>query len=125
MSNLGRTGRKGRSITEKDISSAKQMAAVGCTDKQIFCALGVSKDYFYRKKKEHKDFNDAIDQARAKGIVQIANAQFQSALSGDVRAQQFILSRRGGWIDESQQKPSESENLAIAITSLVDRLEGA
>jgi len=122
---MATVGRKPRKLTDKDIEQVKSMAGIGCTDKQIFDALGVSRDYFYKKKRELKEFNDAILQARANGIAKIANVHFKAAMEGDVKAMQFVLSRKGGWIEAHLDKQGDSEILAEAINGLVGKLTGA
>lgn len=99
---MAKRGKKPRPITKQDISQAKKLAQVGCTDEQIFNALGVSRNYFYQKIKENDDFNDAIKQGRAQGVAMIANRHFEAALNGNIKAQQFFLSRRGGFHETTQ-----------------------
>jgi hypothetical protein len=52
----------------------------GLTDEQIFHNLGISKDTFYRFKKEHNDFSDSLK--RGKEVVDIAveNALYKKAI---------------------------------------------
>ena len=97
-------GRKLIEITPDMIAQAKTMAAAGCNDKQIYQALGMSHDTFYKKKKNITEFSDAIDQSRAQGIAVIANAHYQAARNGNIKAQQFFLKTRAGFHETQQHQ---------------------
>lgn len=96
---MAKVGRKPIQITKKMIEQTRNMAAAGCDDKQIYAALGWSHQTFYRKRKngELSELDEVISEARAQGIAVIANAHFQAAKNGNVKAQQFFLSTRGGF----------------------------
>ncbi|QVK17731.1 hypothetical protein KHQ81_12900 [Mycoplasmatota bacterium] len=52
----------------------------GLTDEQIWHNLGIGKDTFYRYKKEHQDFSDALKSGKEVVDVQVENAMLKAAL---------------------------------------------
>lgn len=57
----------------------KQWCQNGSTDKEIYTALGISKDTFYSYLKKHSDFSDLIKNNRINAIKEIKNALYKRA----------------------------------------------
>lgn len=51
----------------------------GATDKEIYKALGISRDAFYKYKNQYKELNDLIKNTRIDAVEEIKNALFKRA----------------------------------------------
>ena len=89
-----RQGRPPFDLTDKVLATVENMAAGGCTQKQIAAKLGISEETFRVKKKYFPAFSHAIKKGQAKALPCIENALFQSAMNGNVRAIIFYLKNR-------------------------------
>lgn len=92
---MSKTGRK---LIEIDLKQVQTLAAHQLTDQNIYTILGISKDTFYRRKKEFCEFSDALNRGRVIGIANIVNKAYQKALAGDNYMIKFFLERKGGWV---------------------------
>jgi DNA-binding XRE family transcriptional regulator len=52
----------------------------GLTDEQIAHNLGISKDTFYRFKKEHNDFSDSLKRGKEVVDIEVENALYKKAI---------------------------------------------
>lgn len=52
----------------------------GATDKEIYKALGISKDAFYKYKNQYQELNDLIKKNRIDAVEEIKNALFKRAI---------------------------------------------
>jgi hypothetical protein len=89
-----------------DLKKVEAFAAQGMTNEQIKDALGIGRSTYFNKKKNDKDFRDAIKNGQAKGIATITNALFNNAKSGNLGAQCFYLKNRAGWKDKTENEVS-------------------
>lgn len=96
---MARTGRKPLEI---DLKQVKALASQQLSDQDIFTILRISKASFYKKKRDEKDFLDAITEGRALGIASITNKAYQKAMAGDGEMIRFILERKAGWKKEEK-----------------------
>jgi hypothetical protein len=67
---------------EIDLAQVEAHAARGLTMEQIAAAMGISDWTLYARKRESKEFSDAIKRGLAKGISAVANKVFQNAMAG-------------------------------------------
>ncbi len=105
------------------LDKVRSMAAHGATISEIALALGYkSPRNFFNRKKKYKDIQEAIEEGRAQGIVDIENALYKSAKDGNVTAQIFFLKNRASekWSDKQDVKL----NARIGVKSL-DELSDA
>lgn len=84
---MGRTSLK---YTEELKRNAIYLAEKGCIDEEICKALGISEASYYKYKKEHKDFEDGIQEARFKVNLDIEAALFKRAIGYEVEEQEVI-----------------------------------
>lgn len=66
----------------------------GLTDEQMAENLGISKDTFYKYKKNHTDFSDSLKKGKEVIDYQVENALLKNALDGNVTAQIYWLNNR-------------------------------
>jgi predicted DNA-binding protein (UPF0251 family) len=92
----------GRKPIEIDIKQVKALASQQLSDQDIFTILHISKDTFYKRKKQLKEFSDALAEGRAIGIANITNKAYQKAMAGDGEMIRFILERKAGWKKEDR-----------------------
>ena len=82
-----------------DYEMVEQLAAQGNTQDQISAAMGYSSNYISNRKKNDPKLKEALERGQAKGVLQVTNALFQSAINGNLGAQCFYLKNRAGWKD--------------------------
>jgi len=78
-------------FVEIDLEKLEQLASRGLTFAQITSSLGIGESTFYAKKAKNKEIQDAVKRGRDKGVAEVSNALFKSALKGNVTAQIFFL----------------------------------
>lgn len=66
----------------------------GLTDEQIAEKLSISKDTFYKYKKNHTDFSDSLKKGKEIVDYQVENALLKNALGGNTTAQIYWLNNR-------------------------------
>lgn len=95
-------GRPKFEITKKIIKQVEKLAAQGLSQEQIGSVIGCSPDTIGRKKKENKDFADAIKRGQQKGVANVTNALYKKAMDGDNVAMIFYLKNRDreNWKDK-------------------------
>ncbi len=94
---------------EIDLAEVERLASLGLTQEQIADALGISEDTLYARKRESKDFRDAIKRGQAKGVGSVANVLFEKAMGGDVASLIFYLKARGGWKETQRIETNETK----------------
>ena len=89
-----------------DINTAEvaRLASLGLNQAKIARALGISTDTLERRKQDDEAVRLALDQGRATGEAEVAEALKKQALNGNVRAQIFYLRCRADW-SEAQARP--------------------
>ena len=99
-------GKRGKPLQKFDLELVEKLAARGLSYKQLSIALGMN----IKTVKKHRTLNpalqEAIDRGRVKGLTEIANSLFESALNGNTTAQIFYLKNRSpdDWRDRYEQK---------------------
>lgn len=75
-------GRKGKFEThvKPRFEDIKKWCKRGATDKEIYKLLGISKDAFYKYKKEHVELNDLIKENRIDAVEELKSALFKRAV---------------------------------------------
>jgi hypothetical protein len=103
-------GRPRIEITEVLIDDAEKLAARGLTKEQIAHCLGFSYETLRQKEKEFSAFSASIKKGKSKGVADIANALYESAMAGSIPAQIFFLKNRDpqNWRDKPE--PSFDED---------------
>ena len=101
-----------------DLEKVEALAARGLTHQQIAHNLGISHDTLYKRKRTSAEFSDAIERGKAKGITQVANKLFESAVGGHFQAQKYFLTCRGGeeWQENRMQDNLQAQQPVINIT---------
>jgi hypothetical protein len=79
---------------EIDIAKVYELASRGLTEAQIGRFFSVSLSTISRRKRDSDNFGEAIKKGRAKGLREVTNALFNSAVEGNVTAQIFYLANR-------------------------------
>ena len=89
------------SIHPEDI---ERLASQGLSTKQIAHCLGIARSTLYVRMQQQSDISDALKGGRAKGLAEVANALFESAVGGNVTAMIYYLKARDPkrWSDRRQ-----------------------
>lgn len=82
-------GRKSK-LTRKLINKARELSEKGLSNKQIFEALQISCDCFYRYMKENDEFRTAVEVGREITTDNVENALMKRALGYDVEESQVV-----------------------------------
>jgi len=117
-------GRPKFQITEEIIKQVEELAAQGLSQEQIGSVIGCSPDTICRKKKEYKNFAEAIKRGQHKGIANVTNALFQKAVAGDNAAMIFYLKNRDreNWKDKIDNTHSGPDGGPIETITKVERV---
>ena len=93
-----------RKPVEWDYERVEALAGLGLGINQIAAALGCSERVIYKNKKTNMQLMQALKNGRAKGLVKVTNALYQSAIEGNTTAQIFYLKNRDpeSWSDRQQ-----------------------
>lgn len=78
------------------------MVAFGIPHEQIAAIIGISSPTL------RKHYAEALELGKSKAIEAVANSLYDTAIAGDVPAQKFFLSARGGWAEKQQTEHSGS-----------------
>jgi hypothetical protein len=70
---------KWNEIKEK-LETIEMWASMGLSDAQISFNLGISKDTFYRYKKEHSDFSDCLKRGKSIADFKVENSLYKKAV---------------------------------------------
>lgn len=111
---------------EIDADKVRELASQGLSERQIAHCLGINWKTLAARKRESAKFMELLEQGKAEGIQQIANAMFQTALGGHFQAQQFFLCNRDrdGWrhISKAREEENDQEKTARLLADLIERL---
>lgn len=106
-------GRPEIQITPEIIANVERLASRGLTHLQIAGVLGWGVSTLQDKKAKYKEFSEAIGRGKAKGLAEVSNALYESAMSGNYQSQQFYLKNRDNenWNDRRNVELSGEINL--------------
>ena len=94
-------------LTKEVLQAAEDAAARGLSDTQVAEVLGISRATLSRRKRDDEAFEAAIKKGKARGIQEVSNMLFETALQGSVPAMIFYLKARAGWTDKHKEPISE------------------
>ncbi|MDG3394282.1 hypothetical protein P5E67_00690 [Vibrio parahaemolyticus] len=77
-----------------DLNEVEKLAACGLSQRQLASALGVSYETLRKRKRDMKEFEDAIERGRAKSIHRVANKLYEAAMAGNVTSIIYFLKTR-------------------------------
>jgi DNA-binding XRE family transcriptional regulator len=117
-------GRKGFQITPEILKQVEKFAGQGLTQEQISHCIGISRDTFFKSKRNSEYFSDAIKRGQSKAISLVSNSLFQNAISGNVVSQIFWLKNRAPdqWADTIQNKFTIESINKLSDTQLLDEI---
>ena len=92
-----------------NLEQVHALARRGVDESDIVRSLGIDSVMLDRKRKALKAFKNAMETGRAQGILDVANALYEGALSGDTDAQIFYLKTVGGWRESDIQVRTDAE----------------
>ena len=117
-------GRKGFEITPEILKQVEKFAGQGLTQEQISHCIGISRDTFFKSKRNSEYFSDAIKRGQSKAISLVSNALFENAMSGNAVSQIFWLKNRAPdqWADTIQNKFTIESINKLSDTQLLDEI---
>ena len=115
-------GRPRIEISAEMLVEAERLAARGLTKEQIAYCLGFSADTLSRREKEFAGFAEAIKRGKSRGIAEVANALFESAIGGSIPGQIFFLKNRDpqNWKDRPNPHTDDYETPTSIKIHMID-----
>lgn len=96
----------------------------GLNDEQIANNLGISKDTFYKYKRNHTDFSDSLKKGKEVVDFEVENALLKSALNGNVTAQIYWLNNRKPKQWKNKRENTENNNDEITkVEQLLNKIK--
>lgn len=80
-----------------DYDKVEALSGRGLTKEQIILCLGVSKNWFYKKKKQDKRFEEALDRGKSKAVAACTAKLMSHIEKGNLTALIFWLKCQAGW----------------------------
>ena len=99
-----------------DLAKVESLAANGLTQEQIACALGISEQTFYKRKRDNIEFIDAIKRGKAKGIALVTNKLMESIKGGNMTGMIFFLKTQAGWKETNVQEVKMADEPIAKVT---------
>jgi hypothetical protein len=89
-----------------DLERVEELASRGLSLKQLAIALGVNLKTIQTHKKINLGLQSAIDKGRVRGLADVSNSLYESAMGGNVTAQIFYLKNRApdDWRDRFENR---------------------
>lgn len=98
-----------------DLDKVRTLAAAGLTNEKIALALGISEATLYDRKRESKEFREAIKKGTAEGEAIVTSKLFEAARRGEAWAICFFLKCRCGWNEKSYLEVTGKNGEAIQV----------
>ena len=117
-------GPKPRLVTLKLLQEVERLAARGLSQKQLCHALGFSESWWHDQKHRSPELQESYEKGATKGVLEIADALFEAARSGNTTAQLFYLKCRSPaqWIDNQNSTNIQVNLHRLSDTQLLDEL---
>lgn len=100
---------------EPYLEQIASMCRNGATDEEIWKKLGVSKDAFYRYKREHQDFYDSLKENKDFADLRVENALNKNANGYDYEEEVVVMKKE---IIYNEQGKKQKEVVYPVIVSL-------
>lgn len=113
MASRGAKGKYEEWLTPDGLKRVESWARDGLTDAQIWANMGVGKNLFYRIKREHKEFQDALKKGKAPVDFEVENALLKRALGYEVTEDETVFKVKG-------TKTETDENGKTKIVPVLD-----
>jgi len=97
-----------------DLVEMEKLYGLQCTDEEVAAFFGVSTRTIERRK-EKKDFSEAIERGKAKGRVSVRRQLFRLAAAGNIAAIIFLAKNVLGYRDVISNEHSGPGGAPIAI----------
>lgn len=101
-----------------DLTKVTELAKRGLTQEQIATALGISPTTLYARKKESKEFEEAIKRGQAQGIAVVTNKLMEQILDGNITAMIFYLKAKAGWKEVYKNEVTGADGKPIELTAV-------
>lgn len=122
-------GRPAWEPTEKDIRQVEILAGQGLEAEMIANCLGISRDTYYERIKDNKQFSDAIKKGQGQAAAFVTGKLFNQIRKDNLTAIIFYLKTRLRWKepsnDDFSKESSETENKSKAKELLRDVVQKA
>ena len=101
MASRGAKGKYEDWLTPDGLRRVEGWARDGLTDAQIWANMGVGKNLFYRMKREHGEFRNAIKRGKAPVDFEVENALLKRAKGYEVTEDETVFKVAGTKTDEN------------------------
>lgn len=110
--------------TELELRQVEKWASQGLTLEQISWNLGINPATLYKHKRLNTELAESLKKGQSRGVQQISNALFNSALEGNITAQIFFLKCKGGWTEKPELQPEAEQANGPALTVVFQTIDG-
>ena len=111
-------------VTNDLLEEIERLAARGLSQKQVCLALGFSESWWHEKKPIIPELLESYKKGQAKGLADVTNALYESAMSGTPVAQIFYLKNRAPneWADVQSVNKVQINLSRMSDTQLLNEL---
>ena len=111
-------------VTNDLLEEIERLAARGLSQKQVCEALGISESWWHEKKPIIPELLESYKKGQAKGLADVTNALYESAMSGTPVAQIFYLKNRAPneWADVQSVNKVQINFSRMSDTQLLNEL---
>jgi len=114
-------GRRSTYDPEKHLPFVKLLAEKGCTDREIYPALGIGEKTFYEWKNRHPQFAQTIEKAREKPLVAVEGALYRRCMGYEYSETTLERNEVGEMVATKIVQKQMAPNLTGIIFYLINR----
>ena len=108
---------KWEQVKEK-LQNVETWASMGLSDVQIAFNLGISKDTFYRYKKDHTDFSDSLKRGKVVADTKVENSLYKKATGYSTTEQMAIKVKEESYTTEGKKIVNEKVEVVEVIKEI-------
>lgn len=97
----------------------EQIAAMcrnGATDKEIYTALGISEDSFYRYKKDHSEFSESLKENKEFADLKVENALNKNANGYDYEEEVVVMKKEIIYNENGKKQKEVVYPVTVSLT---------
>ena len=117
-------GPKPRLITAEFLEKVEHLATRGLSQQQVCDALGFSETWWHAKKSENSELDECYKKGQARGLADVSNSLYESAMKGIPVSQIFYLKNRDAdrWSDVKSVNAVQINVSKLSDSQLLEEL---
>jgi DNA-binding XRE family transcriptional regulator len=101
-----------------DLAAVEKYAAIGLSQEKIAKKLHISPSTLYSRKRESKEFAEAIERGKLAGETVLASKAFDLAQKGNVHMLKFLLMCQYGWSEKQKIELSGENGAPVQVQNV-------